>query len=256
MSRWFRIYDELLDDPKVQRLPPEDFKGWVNLLCLASRNEGRLPPVADIAFALRETESCVSLLTERLLNGGLLERRKGYLFPYKWAERQYKSDTSTGRVKRFRERSKTVAETSSDTEADTEHKEPPVAPRKRGAAPVVGFPLDWEMPEVASLTPKAKACATQWTKASYETAHEAFCLHWRNTRKRRPDWLGTWCVWVIREHSKVMRDQKFGNAAPADKVEQTSEALRMKAEFFDRVGNRDSAAECRQKAAALEARAA
>lgn len=26
MSRWFRMYDELLDDPKAQRLPPVDFK--------------------------------------------------------------------------------------------------------------------------------------------------------------------------------------------------------------------------------------
>ena len=26
MSRWFRYYDEALDDPKVQRLPGDDFK--------------------------------------------------------------------------------------------------------------------------------------------------------------------------------------------------------------------------------------
>lgn len=26
MSRWFRMYDDLLDDPKVQRLDPETFK--------------------------------------------------------------------------------------------------------------------------------------------------------------------------------------------------------------------------------------
>jgi hypothetical protein len=26
MSRWFRLYDEMLDDPKVQMLPPELFK--------------------------------------------------------------------------------------------------------------------------------------------------------------------------------------------------------------------------------------
>lgn len=125
MSRWFRIYDELLDDPKVQRLPAEDFKGWMNLLCLASRHNGKLPPLADIAFALRETEDAVSTLLERLLNGGLIERRSGgadgiHYAPYKWSERQYKSDTSTGRVKRFRERSKPVAETPPETDTETE----------------------------------------------------------------------------------------------------------------------------------------
>lgn len=127
MSRWFRMYDELLDDPKVQRLPAADFKGWVNLLCLASKNDGRLPSVQDITFALRETENAVSTLLERLLNGGLIERRNGgangcHYAPYKWDERQYKSDTSTGRVKRFRERSKTVTETPSETETETEQK--------------------------------------------------------------------------------------------------------------------------------------
>lgn len=125
MSRWFRMYDELLDDPKVQRLSGDDFKGWVNLLALASRNGGKLPSIADIAFALRETENAVSTLLERLLNGGLIEPRSGgangmHYAPYKWNERQYKSDTSTDRVKRFRERSKPVTETPPDTETETE----------------------------------------------------------------------------------------------------------------------------------------
>lgn len=125
-GRWFRMYDELLDDPKVQRLEPADFKAWVNLLCLASRNGGKLPPVADIAFALRETLDAVSTVVERLRSAGLIARRSGgsngaYDAPYKWEERQYKSDTSTDRVKRFRERSKPVPETPSDTETETEN---------------------------------------------------------------------------------------------------------------------------------------
>jgi hypothetical protein len=128
MSRWFRMYDELLDDPKVQRLPPEDFRGWVNLLCLASRNNGKLPAIADIAFALRETQDAVSTLIERLRSGGLIERRSGgadgaFDAPYKWAERQYKSDTSTERVKRFRKRFGNNDETPSETEAETDNSE-------------------------------------------------------------------------------------------------------------------------------------
>lgn len=127
MSRWFRMYDEILDDPKVQRLSGDDFKAWVNILCLASRRNGKLPPVSDIAFALRETLDAVSTLLGRLLDGGLIESRSGgadgaHYAPYKWSERQYKSDTSSGRVKRFRERYKPVAETAPDTEAETDKK--------------------------------------------------------------------------------------------------------------------------------------
>lgn len=263
MSRWFRLYDALLDDPKVQRLPAEDFKGWVNLLCLASRNEGKLPPIADIAFALRLDESAVSTLLERLLNGGLIEARNGgangkHYAPYKWEERQYKSDTSTDRVKRFRQRSETVTETPPETEAETE-KEPPLAPRKRGDGAGMCFPKDWQLPPTSSLTPKARACAEQWTQASYETEGEGFILYWRQSRKRRPDWHGTWCAWVIRQHSKVMRDQKFGNA-PTETAKanpaQLAQNKRGLAEIMDMQGRRDEANALRIEAARIEQRAA
>lgn len=125
MSRWFRYYDEALDDPKVQKLDGETFKGWVNLLCLASRSGGKLPCLTDIAFALRTSEDAARTLVERLLNGGLIDKASGgadgYTYaPHSWAKRQYKSDTSNERVKRYRQRSKAATETAPDTETDTE----------------------------------------------------------------------------------------------------------------------------------------
>jgi hypothetical protein len=125
MARWFRMYDELLDDPKVQRLDPADFKAWVNLLCLASRNGGKLPAIEDIAFALRMDANGARTVVERLANATLIDRRNGgadgmHYVPHAWDERQYKSDTSTERVKRFRQRSKTVTETPPDTESETD----------------------------------------------------------------------------------------------------------------------------------------
>ena len=42
MQRWFRMYEEILDDPKVQKLPDDLFKAWVNVLALSSRNGGKL----------------------------------------------------------------------------------------------------------------------------------------------------------------------------------------------------------------------
>jgi hypothetical protein len=120
MSRWFRMYDEVLDDPKVQRLSGDDFKAWVNLLCLASRNDGKLPCAEDIAFALRIDAKKGAAVIGRLVSAGLLLAEDDCFSPNKWNDRQYKSDVSTSRVKRFRERSKTVSETAPDTETDTE----------------------------------------------------------------------------------------------------------------------------------------
>lgn len=125
MSRWFRMHDKILDDPKVQCLPAEDFRAWVNLLCLTSRSGGKIPDEEHCCFALRMKREDVSSLFQRLLNGGLIEKRNGgpngyHYAPHKWEENQYKSDTSTERVKRFRERQETLFETPPEAETETE----------------------------------------------------------------------------------------------------------------------------------------
>lgn len=125
MNPWFRMHHEVLDDPKVQCLDPRDFKSWVNLLCLAARHDGKLPALSHVAFALRIDERACNAVIDRLVDAGLIDRRSGgvggsYYAPHAWDKRQYKSDGSTERVKRFRERSKTVSATGPDTDTDTE----------------------------------------------------------------------------------------------------------------------------------------
>lgn len=120
MNRWFRMYDEVLDNAKVQRLASDDFKAWVNILCLASRNDGSVPCIADIAFSLRLDGKKAVAMVGRLVNAGLLIPDGEAFTPHKWNERQYKSDVSTDRVKRFRQRSKAVSETPIETAPDTD----------------------------------------------------------------------------------------------------------------------------------------
>jgi hypothetical protein len=125
MIGWFRMYDEVLDDPKVQKLPGDDFKAWVNLLCLARRNDGVLPAIPEIAFALRMDDIACRSLLDRLATAGLIDSLKGgangsRIAPHGWGKRQYKSDGSTERVKRYRERYKTVSPAVTETPPDTE----------------------------------------------------------------------------------------------------------------------------------------
>jgi hypothetical protein len=122
----------MLDDPKAQRLPPQDFKIWINLLCLASRNDGKLPCISDIAFSLRISENDAVTVVERLHIAGLIDKRNGgpdgfRYSPHGWDKRQYKSDNSADRVKKHREKrngecnvSCNVTETPPDTETETE----------------------------------------------------------------------------------------------------------------------------------------
>lgn len=110
MARWFRMYEETLDDPKAQRLEPALFKTWINLLCLASRHAGQLPEVSDIAFALRLSDESAGQAVKSLVDCGLLDETEGGLVPHNWRGRQYKSDVSTERVKRFRNTEETASE--------------------------------------------------------------------------------------------------------------------------------------------------
>ena len=104
---WFRFYNAALHDPKVQRLAPELFRTWINLLCLASatNNSGRLPGIDDIAFALRTTEDKARDEVQALIKAGLLdEDEDGSIAPHNWSGRQRKSDDVTARVQDHRDR--------------------------------------------------------------------------------------------------------------------------------------------------------
>ncbi len=125
------MYAEVVDDPKVQRLPDKLFKIWVNLLCICTRNGGALPSYDDVAFKLRITEEQVRKHVETFLERMLFDDTEQGIIPHNWNERQYKSDVSSDRVKRFRERQRNVSETPTETEQSRVIAEQitPVAPK-------------------------------------------------------------------------------------------------------------------------------
>lgn len=122
-GRWFRFYNEALNDPKVQSLDGETFKDWINILCIASANDGVLPDMQHLAFALRKPLNDAITVVERLANATLIDRCNGgangyHYAPHGWAKRQFKSDTSNERVKRYRKRNCNVTETPPDTDTE------------------------------------------------------------------------------------------------------------------------------------------
>lgn len=132
MTRWFRLYDEMLDDAKVQMLPPELFKTWINLLAVASRNNGALQPVTQLAFALRISPTDMQARLDELILAGLLDiLPDGRIEPHNWKKRQWKSDDSADRVRKHRAKKEqakqakcndavTVTATAPEAETDTD----------------------------------------------------------------------------------------------------------------------------------------
>jgi hypothetical protein len=123
LSRWFRFYDDAINDPKLLRLSDKMHRAWVGILCMASKYNGVVPK-ADMAISLRVPGSSVNVIIAYLVEHNLLDDFGDVVTPHNWNGRQYKSDVSTDRVKRFRKRhgnvSSTVSETPPDTDTDTE----------------------------------------------------------------------------------------------------------------------------------------
>lgn len=122
--RWLRLYDDTINDPKVIKLPEAMRWHWIALLCVASKNDGQLPHLDDVAIQLRVTAAKATEIIATLVKAGLIDKTETGFAPHNWSGRQYKSDVSNERVKRYRERkcnvTETVTVTPPDTDTDTE----------------------------------------------------------------------------------------------------------------------------------------
>jgi hypothetical protein len=108
MTRWFRLYDDVINDPKLLKLPEGLRWAWVALLCVASKNGGQLPPVDDVALLLRVPEAKAGEYITKLVKAKLIDNENGVFVPHNWEGRQFKSDTSNDRVKRHRDNKRNV----------------------------------------------------------------------------------------------------------------------------------------------------
>jgi len=137
MSRWFRLYDDTINDPKILKLPEVLRWYWIALLCVASKCGGNLPPLDDIAIQLRVTQAKATEVLASLVKAGLLDRTETGFVPHNWHGRQYKSDrddTAAKRAKKYRDATRDghtgvtrdvtqtsrPPETETETEAETE----------------------------------------------------------------------------------------------------------------------------------------
>jgi hypothetical protein len=103
-NHWFRVKNNLVHDPKVQRLAPKLFKALINLWCLASQNDGVLPSVPDCAHALHLSEKKMTEILFSLFSLNFFDKNEDDFVPHKWEDHQRPSDSSTTRTKAYRER--------------------------------------------------------------------------------------------------------------------------------------------------------
>ena len=97
---WLRLYTDILESPKVQRLPAATFRVWVNLLCLYKRADEAMPSVSEIAFALRMPEPDLVDAIDELVCARLLDQAGDTWEPHNWGERQFPTSTDRSRLRR------------------------------------------------------------------------------------------------------------------------------------------------------------
>lgn len=112
-SRWFRMYDEFIDDPKTATLSDRQGWAWVRILAIANRSDdGILPSLKDIAFHLRCSINDAENVVHELIEYGLLDVVQvsgsgSVVTPHAWGARQFKWDgvdrTNSERQKRWRQ---------------------------------------------------------------------------------------------------------------------------------------------------------
>lgn len=191
---WFRAYTEMVDDEKLGLLAFEDRWHFVAILCLKGKTllDSETNPEMlrrKVALKMGLTVQELENVSRRLSQVGLIDFET--FQPLAWNERQMCSDSSTERVKAYRERMKqskkqdaepvkrfsNVSVTAQELDTDTD--------KEGDTEKTVGFASFW------SVYPKktAKPSAERAFKAAKLKAGELdSILRDIETRKQSDDW--------------------------------------------------------------------
>ncbi len=143
---WLRLYDSILDDPKIIMLSDRAYRLLINLWCLAKRRDGLIPDdMKVLMISLRWPAGKINDGLQALISAGLIDRVPDGYEPHDWHQHQYDSDSAAERMRKYRANVKRNALRNSDvpdTEPDTEQNrtEKKSAPKARVVSPSEPLP--------------------------------------------------------------------------------------------------------------------
>lgn len=101
---WYRMYASILDlEDKTQELSDKHFRSWVKILALYTRNNGVMPADSAVARCLGLPLSKYAEVRKTLIDKGLIDSDGATIAPHNWDERQFESDSSADRMRRWRD---------------------------------------------------------------------------------------------------------------------------------------------------------
>lgn len=202
--KWFRTYGDMPDDPKIGTLNDAEFRTWVELLCLACRDEknGETSATKQTVNWLLRRDVTVTLdvLIERHL---IHENKAGFICITKWELRQISKDGSAARMRKLREKRKSdgpcdVTVTKSDAPEKRREEERRVEKKEsknRGSRFALQYPPnDWFL-----------FCQTQRPDLDAGKTFDLFRDYWIAKPGKegvKLDWTATWRNWVRNQKSQ------------------------------------------------------
>jgi hypothetical protein len=120
---WFRLYTEWAYDPKIQSMNETLQRRYIMLLCVTCNGEIKKLSESELAFALRITAEDLKNTKKVFIEKNFIDDEWNVRA---WNDRQFQSDRSNERVKRYREKRKRYSNgdvTAQDTDTDTDIKE-------------------------------------------------------------------------------------------------------------------------------------
>lgn len=195
---WFRLYAEFASDHKIQMMPESYQRRYVMLLCLRCSNGNVTLQDEEIAFQLRISNDEWSQTKASFLVKNLIDEDNS--IPA-WDKRQFVSDSSAERVRRFREKKKhseTVTVTPPDTEADTDTDTEQKKEQRRGTRlnPDSAFTQEW-----------IDFCKANRPDLDPAQVFAKFSDYWTAKPGKQGiklDWFATWRNWVREERGGQM----------------------------------------------------
>ncbi len=131
-NSWLKLYHEMLNDPKMGTMSDHLYRRTIELFLLAGQEgrNGLLPPLTQIAWALRTTVNDATLCLQELQELGIVTKLpEGSMIVTHFAERQDTNLSDAERSQRRRDKIKASRELSderhaervtSDTQTDTQ----------------------------------------------------------------------------------------------------------------------------------------
>lgn len=200
--QWFRLYHRIVDDEKVRLLAFEDRWHFISLCCL--KCSGLLDePESDVKWrkvALKMGIQARELdeVKRRLFDVGLVDEN---MAPVAWDDLQFKSDTSTDRVREYREKSRSsktkqprnVSVTGQETDTELEAEKKSKEKEKSTISPKKPINENWSLP--GDLLASTQAAYPGVTLAAILAEAPRFRDHYLASGAEYSDWDAKWRNW-------------------------------------------------------------